>query len=210
MKNLSIISLLAIISCGHAPAVASSAQFYCSDGSRPTTGSGYDTFCDEAVFYTYLGDNIRCDTDADCFDGGNAKYDYDEQDVYCYKGTYGYVSNRETYGICAYKYRNEAECKSNQFFGSWYATTLDNPILDNVCMMCPDNATCDGKDVECHDGYYLTNTNTPYNPICAKCPGAPGLIVHSNNAIRIEECYATGGTDSSGTFEYAGMCTYSE
>lgn len=195
--------------CGNAYAYEPYREFHCADGSSPTVGSGYDSTCeDEWVFYTSLSYNVQCDTDADCFDGGNAKYDYDEKDVSCYKGKYGYGSVWETYGVCAYKYR--ISCDSNHFQGYDYATVLLNPILDNTCIMCPDKATCNGLEVECNDGYYLTNTDTPYNPICAACPGGAGITVHSDRATDVFECYATDGTDSSGTFEYLARCNYEE
>lgn len=56
----------------------------------------------------------------------------------------------------------------------------------------------------CKPGYYLSGGN------CIACPAAAGVTTVDKNTGGITSCYtSTGGTDSTGTFEYTGNCYYS-
>lgn len=67
---------------------------------------------------------------------------------------------------------------------------------------CPSDTAW--KYESCKPGYYLSGGD------CVACPAGTGVTTVDKNKGGITSCYtSTGGTDSTGTFEYTQPCYYS-
>ncbi len=135
-----------------------------------------------AAYYTCY--KYRCSTEQD---GEREVYDFDTlaqcQCVYHYVCVYsdssGYDCTRPCYfngSSYAYTYKNsgcKVPCPEN-------CTTCSSGVCSvcrsgyylsgNGCISCPKNATCDGKSINCNDGYTETNGICKPQETVYSCP----------------------------------------
>lgn len=74
----------------------------------------------------------------------------------------------------------------------------------NSCVAIPDNAYCSFGEIKCKSGYYQTFWSV--GDECSACP-SPGTS--SSGATSKTQCFVSGGTDATGTFQYEPKCYYS-
>lgn len=206
MKKLILCTYMVVCVAMVDGAIAAVVGYSCTTGDciqNNATYSGSSCSCDGYMLSIYP--EYRCSADIDCA--------YDDDDT-----EYGRCYN----GWCARVIRT-GNCKDYQYAGENHAT---DGLFDNTCYKCPSNATCDGSDMNCNAGYYrvylgankqvIDLSSTDYIGAlllgCQKCPsGTSGETVTSDyGALEIWDCYATGGTDDTGTYIYTSDCHYEE
>lgn len=197
MKKL-IICTSAVICMAIGDASASVSEYSCNRGTctQNIAYSGASCTCDGYAMST--SPRYTCTRDVDC-----AYDDDDTENAVCYKGW------------CA---RNISDsCEDYQYEGASYAL---EGLFDDACYNCPTHATCNGYSMDCNAGYYMVHLGknqqiTDDDALvlgCQKCPsGTSGQTITSEpDAREIWECYATGGTDNTGTYVYTSKCYYEE
>ncbi|MCM1294273.1 MAG: hypothetical protein NC311_01790 [Muribaculaceae bacterium] len=202
MKKL-IICTSAVICMAIGDASASVSEYTCKTGDCKQSSISYSgSSCSCDGYMMSISPQYTCTRPVDC-----AYDDDDTEYAHCYNGW------------CARVIRQDS-CEDYQYEGSQYAS---DGLFDNTCYNCPAHATCNGYSMTCDTGYYMVYLGQNQQVVdkttdvalvlgCQKCPAGTGgqIITSEPDAREIWECYATGGTDSTGTYIYKSKCYYDD